>query len=158
MDSRQYATALNEYYDLNYGPGQHPFPNMDTTFKTTDWADLISQNSFRQDLSLSVSGGTAKSSYYISGNYLYDEGTIINSDNGRASIRANLNNEVNSWYTIRSQISIVRQKTNRAITGARGVAFLGGINGCIKGATYYRPILLRPEQYGHTQLRFMVFC
>lgn len=144
MDSRQYATALNEYYDLNYGPGQHPFPNMDTTFKTTDWADLISQNSFRQDISLSVSGGTAKSSYYISGNYLYDEGTIINSDNGRASIRANLNNEVNSWYTIRSQISLVRQKTNRAITGSRGWPFSGGLMDALKAPPtidqyYYGP-------------------
>lgn len=125
MNGRQYAEVINESYAL--GGNDIPFKNLDSSFANTNWFDLITQPSFREDLSLSVSGGSQKSSYYISGNYLFDKGTIINSDNGRGSLRVNLNNDVNSWYTVKTQLSFVRQKANRAITDSHGWPDAGGL-------------------------------
>jgi TonB-dependent SusC/RagA subfamily outer membrane receptor len=91
MNSRQYAEVINESFRVT--DRNPPFENLDSSMTNTDWVDAITQPSFRQDITLSLSGGSPKSSYYISGNYLKDKGTIINSDNDRASLRVNLNNE-----------------------------------------------------------------
>lgn len=137
MNGRQYAEIINESYEL--GGRDIPFKNLDSNFANTNWFDLITQPSFRQDISLSVSGGSPKSSYYISGNYLFDKGTIINSDNNRGSIRANLNNDVNNWYTIKSQISFVRQKANRAITNSHGWPDAGGLMDGLRASPTVEP-------------------
>ena len=124
MTGKQYAEIVNENYALK-GLAQ-PFTNIDTVNTNTDWFDAITRNSVREDLSLNVSGGTPKSSYYISGNYLLDKGVLMSSDNKRGSLRANLNNDVTSWYTIKAQLSLVRQASNRAITNSHGWPFEGG--------------------------------
>ncbi|TLV03294.1 SusC/RagA family TonB-linked outer membrane protein [Dyadobacter luticola] len=132
MNSRQYAQIINESYAIT--DRNQPFENLDSALTNTDWVAAITQPSFRQDVTLSVSGGSPKSSYYISGNYLKEKGTIINSDNNRASLRANLNNEVNDWYTVKSQLSFIRQKSNRAVTSSRAWPNSGGLMDGLRAA------------------------
>lgn len=124
MTGREYAQVVNESYVLRGIPA--PFGNLDTITNSTDWFDAVSRPSLRQDISLSVSGGGAKSSYYVSGNYLIDKGVLLASDNKRGSLRANLNNDVTNWYTLKTQLSLVRQNANRAITNSHGWPFEGG--------------------------------
>ncbi len=57
MNSQQYVGVRNEFADLTSNP--RPF-DPDTVTTNTNWTDAISQNSFREDLSLSVSGGGEK--------------------------------------------------------------------------------------------------
>ncbi|PQA59906.1 SusC/RagA family TonB-linked outer membrane protein [Siphonobacter curvatus] len=125
MNSRQYAEIMNESYALTNR--EAPFKDLNAPLTNTDWVKAITQPSFRQDITLGVSGGSPKSSYYISGNYLLERGTIINSDNNRASLRANINTDINDWYTLKGQLSFVRQKSNRAITSARAWPNSGGL-------------------------------
>lgn len=132
MNSRQYAEVINESFRVT--DRNPPFENLDSTMTNTDWVDAITQQSFRQDITLSLSGGSPKSSYYISGNYLKDKGTIINSDNDRASLRVNLNNEINNWYTVKGQLSFTRQKTNRAVTASRAWPSSGGLMDGLRAA------------------------
>lgn len=132
MNSRQYADVINESFRLT--GRNEPFENRDSTLTNTDWVKAITQPSFRQDATLSISGGSAKSSYYISANYLTEKGTIINSDNNRGSIRANLNNEVNNWYTVKGQLAYTRQKSNRAVTASRAWPFSGGLMDGLRAA------------------------
>lgn len=124
MNSKQYAEIVNESYALKALP--QPFGNIDTIATNTNWFDAVTRPSLREDLSVSVSGGSPKSSYYISGNYLDDKGVLLSSDSKRGSLRANLNNDVTSWYTIKAQLSVVRQNSNRAITNSHGWPFEGG--------------------------------
>ncbi|WP_229253852.1 TonB-dependent receptor [Dyadobacter sp. NIV53] len=132
MNSRQYAEIINESYSLS---GRvPPFGNLDSALTNTDWVAAVTQPSFRQDVTLSLSGGSAKSSYYISGNYLKEKGTIINSDNNRASIRANLNNEINNWYTVKGQFAFTRQNSNRAVTASRAWPNSGGLMDGLRAA------------------------
>ncbi|CAG5068790.1 TonB-dependent receptor P3 [Dyadobacter sp. CECT 9623] len=132
MNSRQYAEIINESYALS--DRTPPFGNLDSAFTNTDWVAAITQPSFRQDVTLSISGGSEKSSYYISGNYLQEKGTIVNSDNNRASLRVNLNNEVNNWYNVKGQFSFSRQKSNRAVTASRAWPSSGGLMDGLRAA------------------------
>ncbi len=132
MNSRQYAQVINESYTLT--DRQPPFENLDSTLTNTDWVDAITQQSFREDITLSLSGGSPKSSYYISGNYLSEKGTIINSNNNRGSIRVNLNNEINDWYTVKGQLALTRQKSNRAVTASRAWPSSGGLMDGLRAA------------------------
>jgi TonB-linked SusC/RagA family outer membrane protein len=132
MNSRQYAEIINESFTLTGRSA--PFENSDSVLTNTDWVAAITQPSFRQDVTMSISGGSAKSSYYISGNYLAEKGTIINSNNNRGSIRANLNNEVNSWFTIKGQLAFTRQKSNRAVTASRAWPNAGGLMDGLRAA------------------------
>ena len=132
MNSKQYAEIINESYRMT--DRNPPFTNLDSALTNTDWVAAVTQPSFRQDVTLSLSGGSAKSSYYISGNYLQETGTIINSDNKRGSIRANLNNEVTDWYTIKGQFAFTRQKSNRAVTASRAWPNSGGLMDGLRAA------------------------
>jgi hypothetical protein len=125
MNSRQYAETINESFIVT--DRNPPFENLDSAMTSTDWVAAVTQPSFRQDVTLSLSGGSPKSSYYISGNYLKEKGTIINSDNNRGSLRVNLNNEINDWYTVKGQLSFTRQKSNRAVTASRAWPNSGGL-------------------------------
>ena len=60
------------------------------TLTNTDWQDEIFRTALTHKHSLSVSGKNKDLSYYIGGNYLYREGTIIGSDFQRAGLRINL--------------------------------------------------------------------
>ena len=132
MNSKQYAEIINESYRMT--DRKPPFTNLDSALTNTDWVSAVTQPSFRQDVTLSLSGGSAKSSYYISGNYLQEKGTIINSDNKRGSIRANLNNEINNWYTVKGQFAFTRQKSNRAVTASRAWPNAGGLMDGLRAA------------------------
>lgn len=132
MNSRQYADIINESFRLT--DRKEPFENRDSTLTNTDWVAAITQPSFRQDVTLSLSGGSAKSSYYISANYLSEKGTIINSNNNRGSVRVNLNNEINNWYTVKGQLAFTRQKSNRAVTASRAWPFAGGLMDGLRAA------------------------
>lgn len=114
MSGRQFAEIYNEYSERAGYP--KPFGNLDTINQNTNWFDAISRNSFRQDVSMNVSGGNLKTGYYLATNYLKDRGVIIGSDLNRGSLRANINSDVNNWYSIKSQFSYSHQKSNRGVS------------------------------------------
>lgn len=60
------------------------------TLTNTDWQDEIFRTAFSTKHSLSVSGKSKNINYYVGANYLYREGTIINSDFTRYGMRINI--------------------------------------------------------------------
>lgn len=114
MTGKQYADVINKRNALV--GGAPIFDNIDQV-TNTDWFDATTRQSSREDASLIVSGGSPRSSYYISGNYVKEVGSVIGaSGNKKGSLRANLSSKVNNWYSIRGQFSFVRQSTDRAFT------------------------------------------
>ena len=70
-----------------------PFMILADTFAFV--ANLIS--GFIQILTLDFSGGFEKTDYFVSFNYLKEEGYIKRSDFQRFSVRANVNSQLKSW-------------------------------------------------------------
>ncbi|MDN5204331.1 SusC/RagA family TonB-linked outer membrane protein [Fulvivirgaceae bacterium BMA10] len=56
---------------------------------STDWQDVQLDNAMYQDYSLSVSGGGENATYYISGQYLNQDGIVNSSGYERYNLRAN---------------------------------------------------------------------
>jgi TonB-linked SusC/RagA family outer membrane protein len=79
----------------------------------TDWYDaMIRDKASYQDYSAEIRGGSDKISYFFSGNYLKQQGSIIESDFDRFSGRLNLDAKVNKWFNAGMTSSYSRSKQN----------------------------------------------
>lgn len=65
--------------------------------KWVNWFDLGTRNGVLENHSLSMSGGTDKTTGYFSLNYYKEEGILKNDDNSRYSFKANVEHKVNDW-------------------------------------------------------------
>ena len=63
---------------------------------STNWYNQILRNAFQQTHNISLSGGNEKSTYFVSGGYLSDEGIVIGNKYDRYTIRANNDFNVSS--------------------------------------------------------------
>jgi TonB-dependent starch-binding outer membrane protein SusC len=71
----------------------------------TDWFDEITQQGNFTQTNLSVSGGNDKTTFFASGGYQKNDGTIISTDFERLSGRLNLNTEMSDWLNIGVNVS-----------------------------------------------------
>ncbi|GJM32815.1 MAG: SusC/RagA family TonB-linked outer membrane protein [Saprospiraceae bacterium] len=80
----------------------------------TDWQDAVFRDAGMQSHQLSVSGGTGKTTYAVSGGYFEQDGIIIGSNFDRFTTRLNLDTEVKEWFKIGS--SLAYANTDEKIT------------------------------------------
>ncbi len=66
---------------------------------STDWYSKILRSAWYQSHNLSLSGGSDKARYYVSGGYLDDEGIVIDNKYKRFDVRANLNWDINKYIS-----------------------------------------------------------
>lgn len=65
-----------------------------------DWTKESLRHGLRQDYNVSITGGTQKLNYYLSGSYLSDEGIIDNSNFKRLSTRAVVDYQAKPWLKV----------------------------------------------------------
>ncbi len=70
-----------------------------------DWYGELTQNALISNHTLSVSGGSDKTNYFLSGGYTNEKGLIRNDDYGRYTMRINLDTEVTRWLTLGANTS-----------------------------------------------------
>ena len=75
---------------MNYPVELIPYLNGEPGLTDTDWQDAIFRNASTTSHNISISRNTGNVNFFISGNYYYKEGIIINSDFERYSFRLNL--------------------------------------------------------------------
>jgi TonB-dependent starch-binding outer membrane protein SusC len=80
----------------------------------TNWQDEVFENAWTQSHQVSVTGGTAKTSYAVTGGYYGQNGIIIGSNFKRFTGRINLDSEVKDWLKVGASLSYA--KTNEKIT------------------------------------------
>lgn len=97
LNATEYAVLLNESYAAN---GQAlPYPDVSGLGEGTDWQDELFSNAPIFDNNLSISGGTNKMTYSLSGSDLRQKG-IIGSDKaeyGRSTARLSLGADFTKW-------------------------------------------------------------
>ena len=81
-------------------------------YQPDDWAKESLTNGLRQEYNLSVSGGTDKFNYYLSGSFLGDEGIISNSNYNRMSTRSSVDYKAKSWLRLGTNINYTYVTTN----------------------------------------------
>lgn len=113
---RQYIadlSTINDWEDPGYALGD--------TY--TDWQQELYQNKLIengniapiQSYTLSASGGSDQTTYYVSGSYFNQEGIIKNSGYERLGLRTNLEHEVNEWVKFGTNLNLSRGTTNRIV-------------------------------------------
>lgn len=116
---------LNAYYGLSLKPksmsvlndreyeellGDLGYPELDRSVynANVDWQDYIYRNAPMQNYQLSVSGGDEKSTYYISGGTIMQDGIIAPSEFNRMNFKINLDYKVKDWMKIGTNLSYSR--------------------------------------------------
>jgi len=122
LNAAQYAELYNEgqvnqgrkplYSDeqiQKFKDGSDPdhYPN-------TDWFDLVLDKPvMTTQHSLSFSGGSEKVRYFTALSYLYDDQFMPGQSNKRYNLYTNLSADVASWLTIGSDVSYIRNESDR---------------------------------------------
>ncbi|MCX6222948.1 MAG: TonB-dependent receptor, partial [Bacteroidia bacterium] len=73
----------------------------------TNWYDEIYRKGIIQEYDLSVSGGGKKSTYSLSGNYLDEQGFLINTDFKRYTFRVNAESKFSNWLKVGESLQAI---------------------------------------------------
>ncbi len=102
LNAAEFAELYNSYdRDLNFIPGVYtaPFSAEEIAMYEqeggTDWQDELFRQAYSSNYQISVAGGGDKANYYLSGEYLNQEGIVINSDFKRYNLRSKVDVELN---------------------------------------------------------------
>ena len=98
----QDAIGTNGKFNPNATPG---YISGNYLYKTDDWAKETLINGLRQEYNISITGGTSRLKYYVSGSYLGDEGIIKSSHFNRFSTRMNVDYQAKDWLTVGAKMS-----------------------------------------------------
>ncbi len=116
-------------YMLPYIKGEKGLTN-------TDWQDEIYRTAFQQNYDLNVGGGSENFRYYVSGNYMNQDGIIINSGMKRYSSRINI--EADLTKRLKFGLSVNASKTDNKLVQSEGAWWQEGI---VITALMYHPNL-----------------
>ncbi len=96
------------------------------TLSDVDYVDAILRDGILQSHSLSISGGDAKTRYFLSGNYFDQEGIIKNSSYNRLSSRINIDTEVKKWLKAGVNLNLTKATTDLIGSSGDGAGGNGG--------------------------------
>jgi len=89
LNATQYAKLSNSMLANNGLPENPAFSKPSSLGQGTDWLGHLFHTAPIQSYSISYSGGNKKTNYYVSGNMLDQQGTVISTDYKRYSIQLN---------------------------------------------------------------------
>ncbi len=140
LDAQEYADIMNTAFDnadlamdnpaRDYiDPDKNPYGLV----TRTNWMDEIFQKGKMQNYDLALSGGNKKSTFYTALGYRKIEGTLLNTESERISIR------LNSTHKLRENLQIGENFSLAFTNGNYGVNTTSGYTGAIITALYYPP-------------------
>jgi len=92
----------------------------------SDWQNEVLRTGTGMEYQLDYSGGNEEVKYFISGNYLNQQGIIINSDYKRYSLRTNLDAKINTKLSANLKVNFARLENNNTNGNGNTSAPLAG--------------------------------
>lgn len=92
----------------------------------TDWQNELLRTGTGQEYQLDYSAGNENVTYFVSGNYLDQEGILINSDYKRYSVRGNIDAKLTEKLAASLKINFARRENNNTIGDYRTDGPTGG--------------------------------
>jgi len=120
MNLRQYAQLVGEYHELAGGTTPEEYLDPTILGEGTNWQDELFNNAPMNKHNLSLSGGSEKTTYYLSGEYLNQEGIALGSGFKRYSTRLNLDNKPKEWLSLGTNISFA-QTNEQLVSGQENI-------------------------------------
>jgi TonB-linked SusC/RagA family outer membrane protein len=110
QDAQSYYTNYVNNRLTRYAAGS---TNWQTADVNTDWEKLAFQSAPQSQYDLNLSGGTDKTSYYIGGQYLDQDGMLVGNNFKRYSSRINLDSKMYKHLTVGMNLSFTKTVNNR---------------------------------------------
>jgi TonB-dependent starch-binding outer membrane protein SusC len=119
MNAQQYALFYNEQMTNDNQAPYFTQQQIEEFGKNpgTDWQDLVLRNAPIYSTNLNVSGGNEKTQFSFSTGAFLQDGIVRNSDFDRYSVRTNLSHEISKIFSVSSNLSLVKIKSNRQNSG-----------------------------------------
>ncbi|KPQ14082.1 MAG: SusC family TonB-dependent receptor [Algoriphagus marincola HL-49] len=92
-------------------------PNAQNNFQGLNWFDELERMGDRKEYNMTYSGGSEKTDFYTSFNYLNEKGFIIRSDIERFTGRLNVNTQATDWLKTGINLSATMSEGNNARDG-----------------------------------------
>jgi len=103
MNLREYAEYYQDYVNQGWvirDQADKVYMDESILGKGTNWQDAIFRTAIQHQHQIAAQGGSDKVQYYVSGNYMNQQGTIIGSNFSRFSVRSNLDAQLKSWLKL----------------------------------------------------------
>ena len=122
LDGPQYQQMYTQAWrnDGNTTAVRYPNGITDSTAANTNWLKKLLRLGHYEDANVSISGGDAKSSYYVGMGFRDDNSFLLGNSFKRASFRANLNHEVNKYFSFGCNTSVAYTYNKYVPAGASG--------------------------------------
>ncbi|MFP3861077.1 MAG: SusC/RagA family TonB-linked outer membrane protein, partial [Bacteroidales bacterium] len=108
----------------------------------TDWQEKVFRLAPVANSELSMRGGNAKTTYYLSGRYFKETGVVLGSDYDKMSGRLNLDHQITDWFKIGARVSNAYTDNDR-IRGDQS------INGVLPNAISKPPVYRVKDELGN---------
>jgi len=120
LNAQEFVTIANE---KKTNAGQLPVAYMDANGTNTNWQDnIFVNNAASTSHTLSVSGGTEKTSFYTSLGYADTRGIIRTNKNTSIRLRTNIESQINKWFKLGSNLAVSRQDDWDQNTGTNALS------------------------------------
>ena len=137
MDANQYAD-FKVPGAVNAGATQAAaiaqFGDPAANIPSTNWFDAITRDGRSKIYDLSLSGGDAKTNFFVSGSYTDQDAQVIEAFYKRGTFRGNLGHKVNDKFNVNANVSLTASKIFGSIE-----------NGAFVNGPFYYPFTLRPD-------------
>lgn len=150
------ATNTANYTGSSISREQWPFPGMEIPGKgyyrgpqdyDNDpyyWQNQIFRTAGTHNVNLNIAGSSKSTDYSVSGSFTDQDGTVINSNFRRFSIKLDLNQQVKSWLKVGTSTNISRSVSNMLKTTINSQS--NGTEGVIRSALMYPPVYKADDQ------------
>lgn len=142
MNASQWAGIEKEYFN---NKGNYTDTEIANLGKGYDWQDAVLRTGISQNHELSISGGDDKTRYLISGNFVDQQGIIINSGFKRYNARINLDRKLYENLTASAFVTFGKSTQNSLTTtepvNYNSSPFSAGITNSLTYALFMPPVL-----------------
>lgn len=123
----------------------------------TDWQKVTSQSALRQNYNIGFQGGNQRLQYYLSFDYLNQQGLLRYTDYNKYSIRGTVSAQVNNKLSVDNRFTITRSQNDGSFTGGQGGTpnTTGATQRSLYAPTYLKPNSKNPgvdEETGQTYI------
>ena len=144
LDTKQYIETINALAQENGNDLVFPENSIDSIGNGTDWQDEMYRAAIVQNYGLSFTGGSDKLNYYISGNYLNQDGIIKSSGIKQYTLKTNFASKLNERLDLNLNLNTSLVKDQAAVIGTA----TNENAGIIYSSVFYDPTEMIKDQNG----------
>jgi TonB-dependent starch-binding outer membrane protein SusC len=119
MNLKEFAEYSNDWAaETNGRDTRVEFQDPSLLGAGTNWQDELYRIAPMQQHQISVKGGSEKVTYYLSGSYYQQDGTVIGTDFKRFTGRINMDAQLKKWFKLGTNITFAKTRDHMALTNS----------------------------------------